>query len=140
MLQIYLWWWFCPNNQANSRYKKWIYENTRNNTNLVVSRYIKWGWWLVAICISQTPFLQLPITKENNRTWNLKRSESQTNKQTRPIKNRQQRFLVLYVCRTKCDNKLNHNYNKIVKFDCLSTALISALIGQFNRTVHVMPK
>ena len=33
-----------------------------------------------------------------------------------------------------------HNYNKIVKFDWLSTALISALIGQFNRTVRVMPK
>ena len=34
----------------------------------------------------------------------------------------------------------NHNYNKTVKFDWLSTALISALIGQFNRTVRVMPK
>ena len=34
----------------------------------------------------------------------------------------------------------NHNYNKIVKSDWLSTALISALIGQFNRTVRVMPK
>ena len=38
------------------------------------------------------------------------------------------------------DNRLNHNYNKIVKSDWLSTALISALIGQFNRTVRVMPK
>ena len=37
-------------------------------------------------------------------------------------------------------NKYNHNYNKIVKSDWLSTALISALIGQFNRTVRVMPK
>ena len=35
---------------------------------------------------------------------------------------------------------VNHNYNKIVKSDWLSTALISALIGQFNRTVRVMPK
>ena len=35
---------------------------------------------------------------------------------------------------------LNHNYNKILKSDWLSTALISALIGQFNRTVRVMPK
>ena len=34
----------------------------------------------------------------------------------------------------------NHNYNKIVKSDWLLTALISALIGQFNRTVRVMPK
>ena len=34
----------------------------------------------------------------------------------------------------------NHNYNKIVKSDWLSTTLISALIGQLNRTVHVMPK
>ena len=34
----------------------------------------------------------------------------------------------------------NHNYNKIVKSDWLSTALTSALIGQFNRTVCVMPK
>ena len=33
-----------------------------------------------------------------------------------------------------------HNYNKIVKTDWLSTALISTLIGQFNRTVRVMPK
>ena len=33
-----------------------------------------------------------------------------------------------------------HNYNKIFKSDWLSTALISALIGQFDRTVRVMPK
>ena len=33
----------------------------------------------------------------------------------------------------------NHNYNKIVKSDWLSTAPISALNGQFNRTVRVMP-
>ena len=32
-------------------------------------------------------------------------------------------------------NYLNHNYNKILKSDWLSTALISALIGQLNRTV-----
>ena len=38
------------------------------------------------------------------------------------------------------NNTTNHNYNKIVKSDWLSTALISALIGQFNRTVRVMPK
>ena len=36
--------------------------------------------------------------------------------------------------------QFNHNYNKIVKSDWLSTALISALIGQFDRTVCVMPK
>ena len=36
--------------------------------------------------------------------------------------------------------KYNHNYNKIVKSDWRSTALISALIGQFNRKVRVMPK
>ena len=36
--------------------------------------------------------------------------------------------------------RVNHNYNKIVKSDWLSTALISALVGQFNRTVRVMPK
>ena len=34
----------------------------------------------------------------------------------------------------------HHNYNKIIKSDWLSTVLISALIGQFNRTVGVMPK
>ena len=34
----------------------------------------------------------------------------------------------------------NHNYNKILKSDWLSTTLISALIGQLNRTVRVMPK
>ncbi|CAH3028035.1 unnamed protein product [Porites evermanni] len=51
-----------------------------------------------------------------------------------------------YICsilflRVSKDNKhCNHNYNKIVKSDWLSTALISALIGQFNRTVRVMPK
>ena len=33
----------------------------------------------------------------------------------------------------------NHNYNKILKSDWLSTALNSALIGQLNRTVRVMP-
>ena len=37
-------------------------------------------------------------------------------------------------------NNVYHNYNKILKFDWLSTALISALIGQSNRTMHVMPK
>ena len=30
----------------------------------------------------------------------------------------------------------NHNYNKILESDCLSTVLISALMGQCNRTVH----
>ena len=35
---------------------------------------------------------------------------------------------------------INHNYNKILKSDWFSTALISALIEQFNRTVRVMPK
>ena len=34
----------------------------------------------------------------------------------------------------------NHNYNKIHKSDWLSTVLISTLIGQCNRTVHIMPK
>ena len=34
----------------------------------------------------------------------------------------------------------HHNYNKIIKSDWLSTVLISALIGQFNRTVRVMLK
>ena len=38
------------------------------------------------------------------------------------------------------DNRRNHNYNKILKSDWLSTAVISALIGQFDRTVRVMPK
>ena len=38
------------------------------------------------------------------------------------------------------DYFVNHNYNKILKSDWLSTALISALIGQFNRKVRVMPK
>ena len=38
------------------------------------------------------------------------------------------------------NNNINHNYNKIVKSDWLSTVLISALIGQLNRTVRVMPK
>ena len=33
----------------------------------------------------------------------------------------------------------NHNHNKILKSDWLSTVLISALIGQCNRTVRVMP-
>ena len=40
----------------------------------------------------------------------------------------------------KSYNSDNHNYNKIVKSDWLSTALISTLIGQFNRTVRVMLK
>ena len=38
------------------------------------------------------------------------------------------------------DETSNHNYDKILKSDWLSTALISALIGQLNRTVRVMPK
>ena len=38
------------------------------------------------------------------------------------------------------DFSFNHNDNKIVKSDCLSTALISALIGQFNRTVRAITR
>ena len=34
----------------------------------------------------------------------------------------------------------NHNYNKILKSDWFSTALISALIGQFNRTVRAITR
>ena len=34
----------------------------------------------------------------------------------------------------------DHNYNKILKFDWLSTFLISALIKQCKWTVRVMPK
>ena len=42
-----------------------------------------------------------------------------------------------------CYYYYNHNYNKILKFDWLSTALISALIGQCpsrlsNWTVHAI--
>ena len=33
----------------------------------------------------------------------------------------------------------NHKYNKILKSDWLSTALISALIVECNRTVRVIP-
>ena len=33
----------------------------------------------------------------------------------------------------------NHNYNKILKSDWLSAVLISVLIGQWNRTLRVMP-
>ena len=44
-----------------------------------------------------------------------------------------------------CDRKphdlqFNHNCNKIVKSDWLTTALISALIGQFNRTVRAITR
>ena len=35
--------------------------------------------------------------------------------------------------------KINHNFNKILKSDWLSTVLISALIGQCNRRVRIMP-
>ena len=35
---------------------------------------------------------------------------------------------------------VNHNYNKMLKSEWLSTAMISALIGQFNRSVRVMSK
>ena len=47
-------------------------------------------------------------------------------------------FTITFLCRTHLSN--NHNYNKIVKSDLLSTRLISALIGQFNRTVRVVSK
>ena len=55
-------------------------------------------------------------------------------------------MIMFYHCLSDDDNNNvndnnrnhNHNYNKIVKSDWLSTALISALIGQFNRTVRVM--
>ena len=38
------------------------------------------------------------------------------------------------------NNHNNHKYNKILKSDWLSTVLISALIGQLNSTVRVIPK
>ena len=34
----------------------------------------------------------------------------------------------------------NHNYNKILKSDWLSAALISALIGQFNWIVRAIAR
>ena len=46
----------------------------------------------------------------------------------------------VYAQQRSRDYHYNHNYNKIVKSDWLSTALISALIGQFYWTVRVMPK
>ena len=55
-------------------------------------------------------------------------------------------MIMFYHCLSDDDNNNdnnrnhNHNYNKIVKSGWLSTALISALIGQFDRTVRVMPK
>ena len=57
-------------------------------------------------------------------------------------------MIMFYHCLSDDDNNNvndnnrnhNHNYNKIVKSDWLSTALISALIGQFDWTVRVMPK
>ena len=37
--------------------------------------------------------------------------------------------------------KIHSNKNhKILKSDWLSTVLISTLIGQYDRTVHIMPK
>ena len=53
------------------------------------------------------------------------------------IPQRMQKYMATKCLYCYCNN---HNYNKIVKSDWLSTALISALIGQFNRTVCVMPK
>jgi len=49
-------------------------------------------------------------------------------------------YLLARVLQAANNFSCNHNYNKIVKSDWLSTALISALIRQFNRTVRVMPK
>ena len=48
--------------------------------------------------------------------------------------------MVTFMYESKVVIRDNHNYNKIVKSDWLSTTLISALIGQLNRTVRVMPK
>ena len=45
--------------------------------------------------------------------------------------------IILYL-KVIYDKKCNHNYNKILKSDWLSTVLISALITQFNRTVHTI--
>ena len=45
----------------------------------------------------------------------------------------------MYNC-TLLDYYYDHNYNKILKSDWLSTALILALVGQCNRTVCVIPK
>ena len=39
-----------------------------------------------------------------------------------------------------CYYYYDHNYNKSLKSDWLSTALILALVGQCNRTVCVIPK
>ena len=49
-------------------------------------------------------------------------------------------MIIIIIIIIVTDNSNNHNYNKILKSDWLSTALISALIGQFNRTVRVVPK
>ena len=34
----------------------------------------------------------------------------------------------------------NKKHNKILISDWLSTVLISTLIGQYDRTIHIMPK
>ena len=43
-------------------------------------------------------------------------------------------------CNKRADFQTNHKYNKILKSDWLSTVLISALIGQCNRTVCAIPR
>ena len=59
---------------------------------------------------------------------------------TSVVKERKEICYYAYLAENVSGYTFNHNYNKIVKRDWLSTALISALIGQFNRTVRVMPK
>ena len=89
-------------------------------------------------CLS---FSYFPIVKQ---TLSVLRPLTSPDSRYRPVHDP----IVIYfanVCSLGCtygfgDYSSNHNYNKIVKSDWLSTALISALIGQFKRTVRVMPK
>ena len=53
--------------------------------------------------------------------------------------NQSNEFLILLTINS-VDFNINHTCNKILKSDWLSTTLISALIGQLNRTVRVIPK
>ena len=49
-------------------------------------------------------------------------------------------FVMLFLPSLNNNNNNNNNYNKILKSDWFSTALISALIGQFNWTVIASEK
>ena len=135
-------------------YKMKIYRCYQDFFECIKSSGWPWGWQLPELWAMQN-LLMLhsqdwkPTVAQgvHGSTWNWLMHSNQTKRPWKTVENKRFHCHRLSANSQKCNfthhhliTHTNHNYNKIVKCDWLSTAPISALIGKFNRTVCVMPK